>query len=87
MQDIPLSEFDYDKRALIEPAIHRRSELALPEHCILTFYNSVIQNLSSSGAIIKLQLFQLLSSRLMFFYLITMVPKLQLFTRGCALLL
>ncbi len=50
--DIPLLEFDPDKKALIEPAMmHRKQDL--PETCVMIFYADVIHKLSGEEILKK----------------------------------
>ena len=51
-EDIPLLEFDPDKKALIEPhMLHHKQDL--PEACVMIFYTSVINKLKSEGLLKK----------------------------------
>ena len=51
-EDIPLLEFDPDKTALIEPAMHHHKQ-DLPEACVMIFYAEVIQKLLDEGVLKK----------------------------------
>jgi len=44
MENMPISEFDEDRSALIEPAIVYKN-IGLPECCVIPFYGSVIEKL------------------------------------------
>ncbi len=48
---IPLTEFDSDRFALLEPTFHEN--IGLPEHCVITFYASVIDNLQRRSRLQK----------------------------------
>jgi uridine phosphorylase len=52
MDKIPLLEFDNDRTALIEPSTLKSCNL--PEHCIIIFYNSVIQRLKQDQLLEKI---------------------------------
>lgn len=53
MKDIPLLEFDPDTSALIEPQGFYKKAF-LPEHCVIPFYGSLLQNLKNTGIIEKI---------------------------------
>ncbi len=52
MDKIPLLEFDSDQTALIDPSNLKGCNL--PEHCIIVFYNSVIQHLKQDHVLEKI---------------------------------
>jgi uridine phosphorylase len=52
MDKISLLEFDSDRTALIEPSNLKGCNL--PEHCIIVFYNSVIQHLKQDHVLEKI---------------------------------
>ena len=44
MQDIPLTEFDNDRKAIIEPvALYGKMEL--PQYCVMPIYGALIEKL------------------------------------------
>jgi uridine phosphorylase len=51
MGEIPIIEFDRDRRAIIEPSTIKGCEL--PEHCVILFYDSVIKKLKQDGTLEK----------------------------------
>ena len=51
MEQIPLIEFDEDRRAIIEPTIYKN--IGLPECCVIPYYGVVIQDLKQSNEIEK----------------------------------
>ncbi len=51
MMTIPLLEFDPDPSAMLEPGgIHSRLD-AMPQRCVITFFQDVIDHLKDSGAV------------------------------------
>jgi len=53
MYQIPLTEFDRDKTAIIEAAGHVEN-INPPEHCIMPFYGSLIKKLKKDGRLEKI---------------------------------
>lgn len=51
-EGLPLTEFDRDRFALIEPVA--RHNIRFPEHCVIPFYGSVINSLIQAGKIIQI---------------------------------
>jgi len=47
MGEIPIIEFDSDRKAIIEPSTLKGCEL--PEHCVILFYDSGVKNLKQDG--------------------------------------
>ena len=56
MEQIPLMEFDSDKKALIEPDMLRalRTNIKPPEHCVMPIYGSLIGKLKQYGRLEKI---------------------------------
>jgi len=46
MQDIPILEFDTDRKAIIEPVV-LLERMDLPEHCVMLIYGSMIEKLKA----------------------------------------
>jgi len=53
MQDIPLLEFDNDRKAIIEPALVHKN-IGLPECCVMPIYGSLIEKLKTEGRLEKI---------------------------------
>jgi len=56
MEQIPITEFDPDKKALIEPGMMRSTKVNInpPEHCIMPIYGSLIEKLKQDGRLEKI---------------------------------
>jgi uridine phosphorylase len=52
MEEIPLIEFDPDRKGLIEPE-HIHKDIGLPEHCVMPFYGSLAEKLRRDGRLEK----------------------------------
>lgn len=53
MQQIPLTEFDHDRRAIIEPTSFVKN-ISPPEHCVMPIYGNVIEKLNKDGRLEKI---------------------------------
>ena len=53
MEEIPLMEFDPDRKGIIEPA-HIHADIGLSEHCVMPIYGSLIEKLKSDGKLEKI---------------------------------
>lgn len=56
MEQIPITEFDPDKKALIEPDMLRSfgTNINPPEHCVMPIYGSLIEKLKQDGQLEKI---------------------------------
>jgi len=56
MEQIPLTEFDPDRKALIEPDMLRvaKTDIKPPEHCVMPIYGSIIEKLMQEGRLEKI---------------------------------
>jgi uridine phosphorylase len=53
MEPIPLTEFDPDRKAIIEPA-GLAGNISLPEHCVIPIYGNLIRKLKTEGRLEKI---------------------------------